>query len=139
MRRDLASTDAPRPRAVTGASARIGRAIASRWRRGLRLALGYLRRKSEADRWREIADWGARQSFVLRLADRKRRGGDRLPTSRAGRLWGAVSNGRLSDGPFAGLSGEAWDRVLRTTWTASTRVGSCCSRWFASARGRIVT
>ena len=118
-RRELASTDGPRRVLVTGASRGIGRAIALALARdGFDLAIGYLRRKPEAEQVAgEIAGLGRDASLLcFDVADREACaeaiGAD---IESRGAYWGAVSNaGILADGPFAGLSGEAWDRVLRT-------------------------
>ena len=118
-RREISSTDAPRRVLVTGASRGIGRAVALALARdGFDLALGYLRRKSEAEQVaREIAGLGRDVSVLgFDVADREACaeaiGGD---IESRGAYWGAVSNaGITADAPLPGLSGEAWDRVLRT-------------------------
>jgi 3-oxoacyl-[acyl-carrier protein] reductase len=119
MRRELASTDAPRRVLVTGASRGIGRAVALALARdGFELALGYLRGKTEAEQVaHEIAGLGRETSLLcFDVADREACaesiGGD---IESRGAYWGAVCNaGITADGPFPGLSGESWDRVLRT-------------------------
>jgi len=119
MRRELSSTDAPRRVLVTGASRGIGRAVALALARdGFDLALGYLRGKTEAEQVaHEIAGLGRETSLLgFDVADREACaesiGGD---IESRGAYWGAVCNaGITADGPFPGLSGESWDRVLRT-------------------------
>ena len=119
MRREISDTDAPRRVLVTGASRGIGRAVALALARdGFDVALGYLRGKTEAEELaHEIASLGREASpLCFDVADRdacaESIGGD---IERRGAYWGAVSNaGITADGAFPGLSGESWDRVLRT-------------------------
>jgi 3-oxoacyl-[acyl-carrier protein] reductase len=104
---------------VTGASRGIGRAVAvALARQGFSLALHY---RSQHDAARAVADEvrgiGAEATLVrCDVADRDacraefgREIGERGP------FWGAVHNaGVRADAAFPSLSGEDWDRVLRT-------------------------
>ncbi|MDH3520501.1 MAG: 3-oxoacyl-ACP reductase FabG [Myxococcales bacterium] len=110
---------APRRVLVTGASRGIGRAIAIALARdGYDLALSYLRGKAEAgETAAEVAAIGRRASLLsFDLADRQACadaiGAD---VDAHGAYWGVVLNAGIhQDGPFPGLSEQAWDRVLRT-------------------------
>lgn len=104
---------------VTGASRGIGRAIAVALAAdGFELALGY-RSGEEAARavQAEIRDAGGEGTLLaFDVADRAAAAealeGD---IRERGAYWGAVLNaGVTADAPLAMLSGEDWDRVLRT-------------------------
>ncbi len=110
----------PRRRAlVTGASRGIGRAIA----RGLAadgfdLAVHYFQSKTAAEELAAELESLGRAVSLLRFdtADRDACA-EALEADIAtgGAYWGAVHNAGIhEDGPFPGLSGDAWDRVLRT-------------------------
>ncbi len=104
---------------VTGASRGIGRAIAlGLGRAGFDLALGY--RESDADAESlafEVRALG-RKAVPLRfdVADRAESARALESDVRAhGACWGVVlAAGIHSDAAFPAMSGEAWDRVLRT-------------------------
>ena len=104
---------------VTGASRGIGRAIAVALARdGFDLALNYFRSKLEVETVAgEIAALGRRASpLCFDVADREAcEQAIASDIDEHGAYWGVVCNaGVHSDAPFPGLSGEAWDRVIRT-------------------------
>ena len=104
---------------VTGASRGIGRAIALALARdGFELSLGYLRSKTEAESTlAEIESFGRRAiALCFDVADREAcEQAITADIEAHGPYWGAVCNAGIhSDAPFPGLSGEAWDRVIRT-------------------------
>jgi 3-oxoacyl-[acyl-carrier protein] reductase len=104
---------------VTGASRGIGRAIALALARdGYDLALGYLRSRTEVEKaCAEIAGLGRRAvPLCFDVGDRDACAhaiAEDIATN--GPYQGAVHNAGIhADGPFPGMSAEAWDRVLRT-------------------------
>lgn len=104
---------------ITGASRGIGRAISLRLASdGFDVALNYLRSKAEAESIAGEVESLGRKAVLLPfdVADRDASAaaitGD---IASSGAYWGAVSNaGITSDAPFPGMSGDAWDRVIRT-------------------------
>jgi len=104
---------------VTGASRGIGRAIALALARdGFELSINYLRSKAEAESAAaEIGSLGQRASVLcFDVADREAcEQAITADIEANGPYWGAICNAGIhSDAPFPGLSGEAWDRVIRT-------------------------
>jgi 3-oxoacyl-[acyl-carrier protein] reductase len=104
---------------VTGASRGIGRAIAMALARdGFELSINYLRSKAEAESAAtEIESLGQRATVLcFDVADREAcEQAIAADIEANGPYWGAVCNAGIhSDAPFPGLSGEAWDRVIRT-------------------------
>ena len=104
---------------VTGSSRGIGRAIALELARGGFDVALHGRADSEAAResLRAVETTGARAQLLLfALADRAQtRAALEQDLAEHGPFYGVVCNaGVCADGPFPALSGEAWDRVLRT-------------------------
>jgi len=104
---------------VTGASRGIGRAIALALARdGFDLSLNYLRSKAEAESTAaEIRSLGRRAvALCFDVADREACAqAIAADIEMHGSYWGAVCNAGIhSDAPFPGLSGDDWDRVIRT-------------------------
>ncbi|MFO0690672.1 MAG: 3-oxoacyl-ACP reductase FabG [Myxococcota bacterium] len=104
---------------VTGASRGIGRAIAQQAAAdGFDVTLTY---QSRADAANEVvstitAAGGRARAIALDIADRAgTRAALEADVTAHGAFYGAVCNaGVTADAPFPGMSGEAWDRVLRT-------------------------
>ena len=105
---------------VTGASRGIGRAIAvTLAASGFEIAINYRERSEAAEETRALVE-KARSTAVLLPFDV----GDRATCLEAlegdvaanGAFYGVVCNaGVHADGPFPGMSADAWDRVLRTS------------------------
>jgi 3-oxoacyl-[acyl-carrier protein] reductase len=104
---------------ITGGSRGIGRAIAVMLARdGFEPVLNYRSRHEEAEKTRSmIEDAGGHASLLpFDVADRDATS-EALETEAAagGPFYGVVCNaGVHADGAFPGMSGDAWDRVLRT-------------------------
>jgi len=104
---------------VTGASRGIGRAIAlALAREGFDLGLNYRSRHADAETVaKEVEALGRTASLLpFDVADREGSAAALEADLRAhGPYWGVVHNaGVTADAAFPALSGEAWDRVLRT-------------------------
>jgi 3-oxoacyl-[acyl-carrier protein] reductase len=104
---------------VTGASRGIGRAVSLRLAAdGFDVALGYWQSKSEAEAVAADVESLGRVAVPLRfdVADREACGeAIKSDIASNGAYWGAVSNaGITADAAFPAMSGDAWDRVIRT-------------------------
>lgn len=104
---------------VTGGSRGIGRAIAMHAARGgFDVTLSYRARRDEANAVvAEIeAEGGMASCIQLDVSDREAtHAAVEAMLERSGPFYGVVCNaGVTADGAFPGMSGEAWDHVLRT-------------------------
>jgi 3-oxoacyl-[acyl-carrier protein] reductase len=104
---------------VTGGSRGIGRAIAIHAARGgFDVTLSYRTRQDDANAVvAEIeAEGGVASCVQLDVSDRETTNASlEAMLEASGPFYGVVCNaGVTADAPFPGMSGEAWDRVLRT-------------------------
>jgi 3-oxoacyl-[acyl-carrier protein] reductase len=104
---------------VTGASRGIGRAVAVRLARaGFAIAINYRERHKAAEETRAaIEDAGGTAALLpFDVSDRAACAAAlEADLAANGSYFGVVCNaGVHADGPFPGLTGEAWDRVIRT-------------------------
>jgi 3-oxoacyl-[acyl-carrier protein] reductase len=104
---------------VTGASRGIGRAIAvALGRDGFEVTLNYLANEDAAKQaLGAVRDAGAAARLLpFDVSDRGQCAAVLDADVKAnGPFWGVVCNaGIVADAPFPGMSGDAWDRVLRT-------------------------
>ena len=87
-------------------------------RDGFDLSLGYLQSKAEAESAAADIESLGRRAIALcfDVADREAcEQAINADIEAHGPYWGAVCNAGIhSDAPFPGMSGEAWDRVIRT-------------------------
>ena len=104
---------------ITGASRGIGRAIAIEAAgAGFEVTLGYRSRADAAARVVEEieSDGGRASTIALDIGDREAtKTALEENVAESGPFYGVVCNaGVTADAPFPGMSGEAWDVVLRT-------------------------
>lgn len=131
---------------VTGASRGIGRAIALRLARdGFDVALHYRERAEQAESAAQEIRAQGREVALLRFDVADREACARELTrdcEEHGAFFGIVCNaGTHADAPFPGMSGDAWDRVLRTNLDGFYNVVHPLVMPMVRARdgGRIVT
>jgi 3-oxoacyl-[acyl-carrier protein] reductase len=131
---------------VTGASRGIGRAIALRLARdGFAVAVHYRERAEQAEAAaHEIRTLGGQVDLLcFDVADRESCARELIrECAERGPFFGVVCNaGTHADAPFPGMSGDAWDRVLRTNLDAFYNVLHPLVMPMVQARvgGRIVT
>jgi len=145
-RRRAAPAEGPRRVLVTGASRGIGRAVA--WALaddGFDLTVHYHASVGAAEETAEGVRERGREVRLLAFdaADREAaRAAIARELEEAGPCWGVVHNAGVTvDGPFAGMSDEAWDRVLRTNLDGFHHVVQPLVLPMVRARrgGRIVT
>ena len=115
----MSTASVPRRVLISGASRGIGAAIARELaREGFSVALNFRHSAERAEALqREIEAAGGRASLLpFDVSDRNAASlALEAELAERGPFWGAVLNaGITEDGPFAGLSGQAWDRVLTT-------------------------
>jgi len=104
---------------VTGASRGIGRAIAlAVSEAGFSVVAHYNRGKEEAESLKgEILQKGGKVELIQFDVSNREECREKLEkwTEENGALWGIISNaGVCADNAFPAMSGEEWDRVLRT-------------------------
>lgn len=115
----MSTASVPRRVLISGASRGIGAAIARELaREGFSVALNFRHSAERAEALqRELEAAGGRASLLpFDVSDRNAASlALEADLAERGPFWGAVLNaGITEDGPFAGLSGQAWDRVLTT-------------------------
>jgi 3-oxoacyl-[acyl-carrier protein] reductase len=104
---------------VTGGSRGIGRAVAlALARAGFEVCVNYRSDDAAAEAARAEIDAAGGKATLLRfdVADREAcRAGLAAEVERGGPFWGVVCNAGIhADAAFPAMSGEVWDRVLRT-------------------------
>lgn len=131
---------------VTGSSRGIGRAIALRLaREGVSLVLAYRSNRGAAEEVLAEVLKRKAQARLLALDISDRDGVRRLleeDVAKDGAFWGVVCNaGVVADNPFPSLTGEDWDKVLRTNLDGFFNVLSPLVMPMVQRRegGRIVT